>query len=127
MESTDNIILHSFTGTCLHQWDMLMCGCMKNNFGPVFSKNSHDPLLIPYRTDQHDQIQLWISELKLHLQFIGVVFINIKNDQLFWMISGNLSAQFAADGATAAGDQYPAMGDACHHAGGFRMNRLSVK
>ena len=83
---------------------MLVSSCMEDHGGAVLL---HDPVhtgFITNRADQHVQLQLRIVGTQLLLNGISIVFVDIKDHQLFGLIAGNLTAQLAADTAAATGD-----------------------
>ena len=60
---------------------------------------------ISHRTNQHYQIQFRIIPLQLLLNVIGIIFINIKDDQLLGLMSCDLTAKLASNGTSPTGDQ----------------------
>lgn len=65
-----------------------------------------DSLRVTHRRDEHDEVQLRIFPDQLLLDLISVVLIDIDNDQLFRLMTGDLPAQLTSDGPATAGDQY---------------------
>ena len=61
---------------------------------------------ISHRTDQHYQIQFRIIPLQFLLNVIGIIFINIKDDQLLGLMSCDLTAKLASNGTASTGDQH---------------------
>ena len=73
-------------------------------------KHLEDLPAVPDRADDGLQLQLRIFLFQLQLNVIGVVFVNIEENQLFRLMCGNLSGQFGADGSH-AGHQHHLPGD----------------
>ena len=80
--------------------------CMVDNVRTISAEDILDTFRIAYRSDQHHQIQCRILADQLLLDFIGIILINIYDDQLFRLMPGNLPAQLASDGSATTGDQY---------------------
>ena len=62
-----------------------------------------NPVGIPDRTDENRQIQLRKRPLQLLLQIIGIILINVEDNQLPGLVACNLAAQLASDGSTSSG------------------------
>ena len=58
---------------------------MINDVWPVLFENIIHPVGIPHGTDEHFQIQIRIFSLQFLLDIIGIILVNIHNDQLFWI------------------------------------------
>ena len=85
----------------------MLMGCrMVDNVRTISAEDILDTLGITDRSDQHYQIQCRIFTDQLLLDRIGVVLIDIDDDQLFRLMSCNLSAQLASDGPAATSNQY---------------------
>ena len=101
---TDGVVLDGLAGAVLHQGDMLMgCGVI-DDLRTVIVADLEDPAAVPHGTDQYDNVQIRVFILQLQLDVIGVVFINVKNDQTLRVMTGNLPAELRTDAAAAAGD-----------------------
>ena len=75
---------------------------------PVLIHYLTDPAGISYRADKHHQIQILIFPKKLLLDFISVILIDIKNDQLTGLSTRYLPAQFTSNRASSASHHNPA-------------------
>ena len=100
------IVFDRLVGAVLHQRHMLMRCCMVHNIGMIRFKHIVDPARVAHAADQNHQIQLRILFLQFLLQVVGIVFINIKHDQLRRLVTGNLTAQLASDGTAAACNEH---------------------
>ena len=76
----------------LHEGHVFVCRCMIHDIRPVSLENAVDTLFIPYGCDQHHEIQIRIFADQLLLDIIGIIFINIEDDQLLRMMGCQLSA-----------------------------------
>ena len=72
---------------------MLMCCRMVNDVRTVPAEDILDAFRITYGSDEHDQIQCRILTDQLLLDRIGIVLIDIDDDQLFRLMTGDLPAQ----------------------------------
>ena len=99
---TNGVIFDGFAGTVLHQRNMLMCCCVINHIRTVGFEHLIDSSAVPDRTDQHFQIQLGVFIPQFQANGMGIIFINIENDQLLGIVLGDLSAKLAADRSAAA-------------------------
>ena len=82
---------------------MLMSRRVIHNVRPVCLKDFIHPPCIPHRGNEHRHIQRRIGQTQFLLNIIGVIFVNIKNNQLFRLVRGDLTAQLASNGTAAAG------------------------
>ena len=95
IERTDNVVFYCFFRTAFHQWHMFMGCCMKDNLRMIFFKQRNQFCMIPNRGNFHKQRNLWtIGEKQFLLNIIGVVFIDIYNDDFFGVIGHNLPDNF---------------------------------
>ncbi|MPM91291.1 hypothetical protein SDC9_138419 [bioreactor metagenome] len=86
IESTAYIVLDCLNGANLHQRYMLVCRRMKYHIRPILCKNLVQAWNIPHRTNDNLQIKpVPIDALKIYIKFIGIVFVDIKNYQFFWI------------------------------------------
>ena len=79
--------------------------CMIYNVRPVCTEQIFQTVCIAHGTDQHHQIHLRVLTSQFLLDLIGIIFIYIKYNELFYLVSRQLPAQLAANGTTAPGDQ----------------------
>lgn len=85
----------------------MFMGCrMVDDVRTISAEDILDSLRITYRSDQHYQIQCRILTDQLLLDRIGIVLIDIDDNQLLWLMPGDLPAQLTSDGPATAGDQY---------------------
>ena len=100
-----------------------MCCRMVDDIWAVSAEDILDTLCITYRSDQHDQVQLRILPKQLLLDLIGIVLIDVYDDQLFRLMSGDLPAQLAA----ATGDQYDFIFHIIQYFFGIDLDRISAQ
>lgn len=65
--------------------------------GLIRFKDLIDPAAVPDRADENLQIQVRVCVLQLKLNGVGVVFVDIENNQLLRLVGGDSAAQLAAD------------------------------
>ena len=102
----EHVVLNGLAGAGLHQRHMLMGGRMIDDIRVIGGKHLLQFSFIPHGSDQRHQIQLGIVHAQLLLDLIGVILVNIKYNQLLWIVPGHLAAQLRPDGAAAAGNQH---------------------
>ena len=85
---------------------MLVSRRVEDEVRPVMPNHPIHPAGIAHGADEYFQIQLREVAPKLLLDVIGIVLVNVENNQHFRLGSRNLTAQLAADASAAAGDQY---------------------
>ena len=121
MVGAENVVLHRFGGAFLHEGHVLMGRRMEHHLGTVIVKELVNPLLFPDGGNLHPEVQgVAVFPQQLLLDVIGIVLVNVQDNQLPGVMPGNLPAQLAADGAAAAGDQ--------HHLAGEKFgNRLRIQ
>ena len=98
----EHVVLDRLVRAVLHQGHVLVRRRVEYDLRPVFAQHNIQTRRIAYRTDQNDKVQRRIFPLKLHLDVIRIVFINIKNQKLLRVALRNLPAQLAADRSAAA-------------------------
>ena len=108
-----NIVLHRLVGTVLHQGHMLVSRRVADDLRPVEPEDLFHPLFIPDRADEGYQIQIRIFFLQLQLDAVGIVFVDVQNDQLLRVVQGRLTAELAADGTASPGNQDHFVLDIC--------------
>ena len=101
----DGVVLDGFAGAVLHEGHVLMGRGVIDDLGPVGIEDLEDAPAVPHGADQGHQVQLWILPLQLQLNLVGVVFIDIKDDQLLRIVGGDLPAQLRSDAAAASRHQ----------------------
>ena len=100
----NRIVFDCLTGTVFHEGHMLVCGGMIDDLRAIVMKDFKHAPAVADRSDQNLQIQVGIFLAKLKLYIIGIVFIDIENDELPGIVCGSLAAQLRADGSAAACD-----------------------
>ena len=56
-----------------------------------FFENFFKTIVITNGTDDSFKVQIWIITIKFLLNFVGVVFVNVENNQKFWISLGDLN------------------------------------
>ena len=110
----DDVVLDGLVGAFLHQRDVLVCRSVEHKLRPVGFHHMVQPDGITDRANDNLQIQLRMGAAQLHLNIIGIIFVNIQNNKLLRLRVGDLTAQLAADAAAAAGDQHHLAGNVAH-------------
>ena len=84
---------------------MLMRCRVVDNLGPEGGEHIHQASAVPYRTDQDLQMKLRILFLEFKLYCVGIVLVDIKDDQAGRVMRGDLTAEFTAYTSSAACNQ----------------------
>ena len=101
----DGVVLDGLVGAVLHKGDVFMgCGVI-DDLRAVFLEDLEHPSAVADRTDEGHQVQLGMRFFQLILDVIGVVLVDIENDELFGVVIGDLPTELRADGTAAARDQ----------------------
>ena len=80
LPGSENIIFYCFIGADLHEGHMLMRRRMVHDIRLICRKDLVNPSCISHGSDQNQQIQIGIFDLKLLLDVIGVILVDIQND-----------------------------------------------
>ncbi len=81
---------------------MLVRRRVVDDIGVIVLHDAVDAVRVPHGGDQHHQIQLGISVFQLLLYLIGIVLIDVNDDQPRRSVPRDLSAQLASDRAAPA-------------------------
>ena len=101
----EGVVLDRLAGAVLHEGNMLMGRSVIDNLRMKLRKHLEHSSAVADRADQGHEVQVRIGILQLILDIIGVVLIDVKNNQLLWMVCRDLSAELRTDGPAAAGDE----------------------
>ena len=85
---------------------MLVRRCVAHDLRAVLGEHRFDARPVAHGADQRDEIKLRAGVVQLLLDVVGVVFVNIKDDEPFRRKARDLAAQLAADAAAAARDEH---------------------
>ena len=101
----DGVILDGLAGRILHKGDVLMGSGMVDHVRAVGGEDLVKTAAVTHGADEGDEVEggVFITELKLDV--VGVIFVNIEDDELLGIVRGNLTADLAADGATTTRDK----------------------
>ena len=124
----ENVVLHGLFGVVFHQGDMLVRRGVENDVRAVSVRDAVDLRLVPHGGDLHAEVQRRpVDAQKLLLDVVGVVLVDIQDDQPLRRVCGDLPAEFAADGAAAAGYQYGPSPDKGVDGRGVKPHRLTAQ
>ena len=88
----EHIIFHRLIWAILHERHMLV-GCrMIDDVWMVHRKYIVHPLCIAHRCNEYDQIQFRMLHLQLLLDTVGIIFINIDDNELSGLVLRHLTA-----------------------------------
>ena len=98
----DGVVLDGFAGAVLHEGDMLVgCGVIDDLRMVLLEHLEHTPAVAD-GADQHHEVQIRILFAQLQLDGVGIVLIDIKNDELLRIVPRDLAAELRTDGPASA-------------------------
>ena len=101
-----HIVLDGLGRADLHQGHMLVGGGVEHHRRVIGFKHLIQALDVPDGPDQRHNGRIGaVLVAQLHLQLIGTVLINVKDEKLPGPVAHDLAAELAADGPAAAGDE----------------------
>ncbi len=114
LQRTEDIVLDGLVGRILHERHMLVRSRVVNDLRPVFLEYLAHAQRIAHGSDQHDQIEVWMLDLEFLLDVVGIVLVDIDNDQLPYAVVRQLPAKLASDRTAAARDKHNLARDIAH-------------
>ena len=84
---------------------MFVRGGVVNLAWMEFFKDFFQAVVIADGADDGFEIQVWIISKKFLLDVVGVILVNVEDDEKFWFGLGNLATKFGADRPTTTGDE----------------------
>ena len=121
----DGVILDGLTGAVLHEGDVLVSRGVIDDLGMVLFKDLEDTPAVADGADQDHEVQIRILFPQLQLDGIGVVFVDIEDDELLRVVPGDLAAELRADAPPAAGDEDDLAVNKIEYLTQIRRNRLA--
>ena len=106
---------------------MFVCCSVENQFRTILFKDGIDPFSISHRPDQNLQVHIRIFCKEFVLYIVGIVFIDIQDNQKSRIVQCHLSADFTSDGSSASCDQHGLALDIIHDFIHLKIDRLSSK
>ena len=107
-----HVVLDRLGGADLHQRHMLVGRRVEHHRGVVGLKHLVQPLFVPDGADEHGHRDIAaVLLLQFHLQLVGAVLVDVKDEQLARVEAHHLPAQLRADGAAAARHQHRFAGE----------------
>jgi len=101
----DGVVLDGLTGAVLHEGDMLMGGGVIDDLGMVLLKDLEDTPAVADGADQGHEVEIRIFLAQFQLDGVGVVFVDIKDNELLRVVARDLAAELRADGPSPARDE----------------------
>ena len=101
----DGIVLDGLTGAVLHEGDVLVGRGVVDDLGMILLKDLKDTPAVADGADEGHKVQIRILLAQLQLDGVGVVFIDIENDELLGIMARDLAAELRADAPSPAGDE----------------------
>ena len=101
----NRVVFDGFAGAVLHEGDVLVGRGVVNDLGPVELEDLVHAAAVADRSDQGLEVQVRILFLQFQLDIVGIVLIDVKDDQLSGLMGRDLPAELTADRPAAARDQ----------------------
>ncbi len=101
----EHVVLDRFAGRILHERHVLVGGRVVDDVRMILFKDFEHLAAVADGPDKRDKIELRIFFAELELDVVGVIFVNVKDDQLLRIVPCDLPAELGADGAAAPGDE----------------------
>ena len=100
-----NVVFDRLVRAVLHERHMFMRGGVEDDIRMIFLHDALHASCVAHGSDQRHQVELRTCPLQLLLDGVGVVLIDIEDDQHPRIRLGDLPAELAADGTAAARHQ----------------------
>ena len=105
-----------------------MRGGVENYLGTVMGKHSVKPCPIAHRADLHGKVKcLSVLSLKLLLDIVGIIFVDIKYNKLFRRAFCNLTAKLTTYRAAATCNHNNTVFDIIHNRSHINIYRFSTQ
>ena len=101
----DGIVLDGLTGAVLHEGHVLVGGGVIDDLGMVLLKDLKNTAAVTDGADQSNEVQIRILLAQFQLDGVGVVLVDIENDELLGIMPRDLAAEFRADGPATTRDK----------------------
>ena len=101
----DGVVLDGFAGAVLHEGDVLVGGGVIDDLWMVLLKDLEHAAAVADGADEGHEVEIRILLAQLQLDGVGVVFVDIEDDELLRMVPGHLAAELRADAPAPAGDE----------------------
>ena len=101
----DGVVLDGLAGAALHEGHMLVRRCVVDDLRPVGLADLEHAAAVPDGADEGDEVQVRVRVLQLVLDVVGVVLVDIEDDELLRAVGRDLAAELRTDGAAAPGDE----------------------
>ena len=99
---SDRVVLDGLTGRILHEGDVLVGRGVIDDLGMVLLKDLEHAPAVADGTDQGHEVEVRILLAQFQLDGVGVVLIDIEDNQLLRVVPRDLAAELRTDGPAAA-------------------------
>ena len=124
---SEDIILDCLARAVLHKRNMLVRSRVINDLRLYFRKDLFKAHSVAHRANQRLNIKLGMSRFELIQNIVCVVFVNIKNDQLFRIVLCKLTAKLASDRSATARYEYDLVLNIIHYAVKIDLDRIATE
>ena len=101
----DGVVLDGLTGAVFHEGDVLVGRSVIDDLGMILLKDLEDTPAVADGADQDHKVQVRILFAQFQLDGVGVVFVDIEDDELLRVMARDLAAELRADAPATAGDE----------------------
>ena len=102
----DGIVFDGLAGAVLHERHVLVGRCVVDDVRLVLFEDLEHLPGVAHGTDQRDEIELGVLFLEFQLYIIGIVFVDVEDDEALRVMVRDLPAELAADRPAAARDEH---------------------
>ena len=102
----DGVVFDGLAGAVLHERHMLVGRCVVDDVGLVLFEDLEHLPRVAHGTDQRDEIELGVLFLEFQLYIIGIVFVDVEDDEALRMMVRDLPAELAANRSAATRDEH---------------------
>ena len=115
VQRPENVVFYGLVRAGLHQGNMLVRRRVKDDLRAIAVEQIMHLSLVAHAADQNKQIKGGVFSLQLLFYIVGVVFVNVENNQPFGVMAGNLAAELASDRAAPARHEHGFIFDISHN------------
>ena len=111
VERAEDVVFDGLVGACLHERNVFVRRRVEDDLRPVLCKDVLYLAAVAHAADEHQQVEPRHIVQKFLLDVVGVVLVDVEDDELFGSMGRDLTAELAADGAAPARYKHHALLD----------------
>ena len=127
VERAEHVVVQRLARARLHERHVLMRRGMEHGARTVLREHLGHAGLVAHAADLDDDLDVVVLGQQLVAQHVGVVLVDVEDDDARGRHAAQLPAELAADGAAAARDQHALAGDVAGHGAGVQDDLLAAQ